>query len=355
MTNQLISMTDGGGAAQPVARPTARPEPAAVPGPGGGAPQGVELRHLRYFVAVADAGTFTHAAERMFIAQPTLSQQIRRLEEMVGTPLLQRRREGVRLTDAGTVLLEEARTVLSLIEHGVSQTRQAAGLGRPCLRFVVPPHLPDALAVDVASRLQAAASAGDIAVAWMETPLDAEFSLVRQSRADAGLGWLTIPADALPAPLEVMRLGEFEPGVWLPAVHPAVPHRVIGLGELASMDVIHGPRRLSPGPYDAWLTALRGVNSRFAFTVPPFRRSLPMTLAFAAAASRPTAVLTGPQHRMRDRPEPAHPHPAAGRAGMVRVRVQDCPLTATAGLVWRSDLPRQLQQVLFDTADSTAF
>jgi hypothetical protein len=63
---------------------------------------GVELRHLRYFVAVADAGTFTHAAERMDIAQPTLSQQIRRLEEMVGTPLL-RRRDGIRLTEAGMV------------------------------------------------------------------------------------------------------------------------------------------------------------------------------------------------------------------------------------------------------------
>src|SRR5215472_13270544 len=98
---------------------------------GGMTPQGVELRHLRYFVAVADAGTFTQAAERMFIAQPTLSQQIRRLEEMVGTPLLQRRREGVRLTDAGTVLLEESRAVLSSIEHGVRRTRQAAGLGRP--------------------------------------------------------------------------------------------------------------------------------------------------------------------------------------------------------------------------------
>src|SRR3984885_399140 len=125
-----------------------RAGPAERPESGRVTPQGVELRHLRYFVALADAGTFTQAAEQMFIAQPTLSQQIRRLEEMVGTPLLQRRREGVRLTDAGTVLLEESRTVLSLIEHGVSRTRQTAGLGRPRLRFVVPPSLPEDLAMD---------------------------------------------------------------------------------------------------------------------------------------------------------------------------------------------------------------
>jgi len=75
----------------------------------------------------------------MFIAQPTLSQQIRRLEVMVGTPLLQRRREGVRLTNAGTVLLEESRAVLSSIEHGVRRTRQAAGLGRPRTLPPTPP------------------------------------------------------------------------------------------------------------------------------------------------------------------------------------------------------------------------
>ena len=70
-----------------------QPEPARLRPAEAGAPLAVELRHLRYFVALADAGSFTHAAERMFIAQPTLSQQIRRLEQIVGTPLLQRRRD----------------------------------------------------------------------------------------------------------------------------------------------------------------------------------------------------------------------------------------------------------------------
>ena len=153
-------------------------------GAGGAAPQGVELRHLRYFVAVADAGTFTHAAESMYIAQPTLSQQIRRLEEMVGAPLLRRSRDGVRPTEAGMVLLEESRTVLSLLDHGVSRTRQAAGIGRPRLRFVVPPYLPEMLAVETASALRSTAGSG-VDVIWLEVPLDAEFSVIRQHRADA--------------------------------------------------------------------------------------------------------------------------------------------------------------------------
>src|SRR5262249_57027600 len=165
-----------------------------------GAPQAIELRHLRYFTAVADAGSFTHAAERMFIAQPTLSQQIRRLEEIIGTPLLQRRRDGVRPTKAGTVLLDASRTVLSLVDHEVNRTRQAAGLGRPRLRRVVPPGLPAALPVEAASALRSAAAAADVEIAWLEAPLDAEFSLIRQRRADAGVGWLIDPREALPEP-----------------------------------------------------------------------------------------------------------------------------------------------------------
>jgi len=316
-----------------------------------GAPQAIELRRLRYFTAVADAGSFTHPAERMFIAQPTLSQQIRRLEEIVGTPLLQRRREGLRLTPAGTVLLDASRTVLSLVDHEVNRTRQVAGLGRPRLRVVVSHGLPDALAVEAASGLRSAAAAADVEIAWLETPLDAEFSLIRQRRADAGLGWLTASPEALPAPLDVMSLGDFEPDVWVPSRHPAARRGTISLDDLARMDVIHGPRRLEPGIYDAWTGVLRTVNPRFEFTDPPLRHSLPMALAFAATADRPTAVLTGPGVIAGSRPGLIRMPRAMVRQDMVLVGLEHHPLTATAAVVWNSDLPRPLQQVLFDAAD----
>ena len=318
--------------------------------PAPAAHQGLELRHLRYLVAVADAGTFTHAAERMLIAQPTLSQQIRRLEEMVGTPLLHRRRDGVELTEAGSVLLEESRTMLSVLEHGVTRSRQAAGLGRPRLRFVLPADLPERLAVPASSRLRSIATAAGVDVEWLEAPLDGEFTLIRQRRADAGLGWLTSSPEALPEPIDVMTLGEFEPEVWIPAALAAGNRRFMDLDELADMDVIHGPRHASPGTYDAWRGVLRARRPRFEFTDPPFRRSLPMTLAFATTASQPTAVLTGPVQPAADQVAYGAHRRVADRYDMVRVGLRQRPLTATAVVACSADLPRHLQQVLFDTA-----
>jgi len=322
--------------------------------PKAGAPLAIELRHLRYFVALADAGSFTHAAERMFIAQPTLSQQIRRLEGIVGAPLLQRRREGLRLTTAGHVLLDASRTVLSIVDHEVNRTRQAAGLGQQRLRVVVPPRLPDCLAVEAASALRSAAAGAVAEIAWMESPLDAEFSLIRQRRADAGLGWLTTGPEALPAPLDAMSIEEFEPDVWIPSQHAAARRGTISLDEMVRMNVIHGPRREEPGTYEAWVRVLRTVDPRFEFTDPPFRHSLPMALSFAATADRPTALLTGPAVIAGSRPALIRlPRPTATQ-DMVRVGLEDHPLTATAALVWNTDLPRPLQQILFDTADDLA-
>src|ERR1700745_2028951 len=296
-----------------------------------GAPLAIELRHLRYFVALADAGSFTRAAEQMFIAQPTLSQQIRRLEEIVGTQLLQRLREGLQRTKAGAVLLDASRTVLSLVDHEVNRTRQAAGLGRQRLRVGVPARLPGAHAVEVASAPRPA-----------------------RAGSDAGMGSLTARPEALPAPPDAMSLDESEPDVWIPALHTAARRGTISLDELTRMDVIHGPRRAEPGTYDAWTRVLRTVDPRFEFTDPPLRHSLPMDLAFAATADRPTAALTGPSTIAGSHPGLIRlPRPMVAH-DMVRVGLEDDPLAATAALVWNGDLPRPLQQILFDAADSIA-
>jgi DNA-binding transcriptional LysR family regulator len=315
------------------------------------APQGLELRHLRYLIAVADEGTFTHAAEQLFIAQPTLSQQIGRLEQLVGTPLLYRGRDGVRLTAAGAVLLDAARDVLSLVDHGVSRTRQAAGLGRQRLRVAMPRNLPEALTVNTATMLRSAATAADVDLVWLEMPLDAGFSPIRQHQADVGLGWLTAGPDALPAPLDAMTLGEFEPDLWVSASHPAASGGTISLAEMTSLQVIYGPRRASPETYDRWPEVLRTVDPHFAFTDPPFRHSLPVVLAFAATADAPAAVLTGRTAIAETSPSVIRRLRPADTSDMVRVSIAGHPLTATAALVWHGDLPRPLQQILFDIAD----
>jgi len=329
----------------------AQAEPAQLPAAAGGAPQSLELRHLRYFVALADAGCFTRAAVQLFIAQPTLSQQIRRLEQIVGTPLLHRRREGLKLTAAGHVLLDASRNVLSLVDHEVSRTRQTAGLGRLRLRMVIPPGLPEALAVTATAGLLSAAAAAEVDVDWLETTLDAEFSLIHARRADAGLGWLTAGPQALPAALDAMILGEFEPDVWIPSWHAAAHRATISLDELAGLDVIHIPRRAQAGTSAEWTKVVQVVDPRFEFTDSPFRSSLPLILAFAASADRPTAVLTGPVAVIGTPAAPIRRYHPVDTPGMVRVSLHNHPLTASAALVWSTGLPRPLQQMLFETAD----
>src|ERR1700724_1944578 len=94
---------------------------------------GMELRHLRYFVAVAEAGSLTVAAEqRLHTSQPSLSRQIRDLESELGAQLLTRRARGIELTPAGRTFLDHARLVLSQVDAASEATRRVAHPGKPC-------------------------------------------------------------------------------------------------------------------------------------------------------------------------------------------------------------------------------
>lgn len=97
----------------------------------------MDLRHLRYFIAVAEELHFTRASVRLHIAQPPLSKQIRQLESELGVTLLHRTKRHIELTDAGRLFLDRAKKILNAMELAVKQTQQAqrGEIGRLAVGF----------------------------------------------------------------------------------------------------------------------------------------------------------------------------------------------------------------------------
>ena len=97
------------------------------------------LRHIRYFLAVAEQGNFTRAAEALHVSQPTLSQQIKQLEETLGTLLFDRSGRAVRLTDAGVAWMRYAQLALQDLDAGARAIHDVATLERGNLRLAMTP------------------------------------------------------------------------------------------------------------------------------------------------------------------------------------------------------------------------
>ena len=117
-----------------------------------GSPPAVDLRHLRYFLAVSEELHFGRAAERLHIAQPPLSQAIRKLEAELGVQLLRRTSRVVVPTEAGIVFAEEARKVLADFERAVTEARRAGG-AEAVLQIGCIPYLPVAQLLDLLDAL----------------------------------------------------------------------------------------------------------------------------------------------------------------------------------------------------------
>jgi DNA-binding transcriptional LysR family regulator len=209
----------------------------------------MELRHLRYFVAVAEELHFGRAAERLRVTQPAVSEQVRKLEEELGVQLLERTHHRVALTPAGDVFLLEARRVLQQAERARRAALRTGENGHGRLRLgllpdAVPPALPRTL------RRFATATPG-VEVALETYPSLELIERVRDRELDAAVVCLPAPVSGL----RVTRLGEEGVVVAVGETHPAAGGLVISPRQLEGTRLLVMARTTNPAFFDGLTTA----------------------------------------------------------------------------------------------------
>lgn len=144
----------------------------------------MELRHLRYFLAVADCGSFNRAAAHLLVAQPSLSRQVKALEHELGETLFERTQQGASLTDAGRALLGHARHLLSL-EAATSEIVSRREPAPERVALGVPPGLPPDWVIDVVRAV--GRQVPGCALELVEASTARQLLLLREGRLDVGL------------------------------------------------------------------------------------------------------------------------------------------------------------------------
>jgi LysR family transcriptional activator of glutamate synthase operon len=189
----------------------------------------MELRQLRYLVAIADEGQFTRAAAREHVAQPALSQQIARLERTVGTRLVDRSARHSSLTQAGEILVERARRVIAEVDAAHADLADLAGLQRGrvaigAMQTMGPVDLPGILA-DFHRRYP------EVELVVREEISDVLAGLVRADQLD--LAFLSVADRFDTEDLELVTLGEQRLVAVLPPDHPLATRKRLQFAELA--------------------------------------------------------------------------------------------------------------------------
>jgi DNA-binding transcriptional LysR family regulator len=238
----------------------------------------MELRHLRYFVAVAEELHFRKAAERLHVAQPAVSEQIRKLEQELGVTLFNRTQRSVALTGAGTALLQEARHVLRHADVAQQAARNAGDRATTRVRIG---YLPDSLPASVPRALRNLS----VSAPSVEVDLTTGLSLrliedLRSARLDAVITTLPAPTNGL----RVTPLGEQGAVIALPATHPRAIDPTIAIERLAPERLIVLPRDANPAFHNAIVAMCHRAGLSPTFVEIPEPRVEHVLLAVAAGA-----------------------------------------------------------------------
>jgi DNA-binding transcriptional LysR family regulator len=272
----------------------------------------VDLRRLQYFAVLAEELHFRRAAERLHIAQPGLSQQIRVLERELGAVLFERTTAGVTLTPAGHALRDEGVPLLREVERVAALVRAAAEGRTGRLRIVHTRSLAGALPDELVHQFRREHPEAEIGVetAWTARNV----AMVRAAEADAAFVRLPLEdADDL----RLLTLGSTELVVTLPATHPLARKRVVRPDDLRDVHLVAWPHEQAPGYYDHVRAAVWGENP------PPVTATEPDPEHLLAAVAAGAVCVLDADRAARLRP----------RGVLVRRFARPTP-TADFGLVW---------------------
>jgi DNA-binding transcriptional LysR family regulator len=217
----------------------------------------VELRHLRYFVAVAEEENVTQAAMRLHVSQPPLSRQIRDLEDELRVELFRRTAKSLSLTEAGRVFLNEARAVLVRADEAVRTVRAAATGGKGEIRVGYAPSPTGEFLSCVLNAFER--KMPSVRVVLRDMTSAEMLAGLRAKRLHAAL--VVEQPGALPAGLKFERLRSYRIGVILPKRHRLVRRHALRLD-----DVLAEPMavfsRTEYGDYHGWLRSVLGKSWR---------------------------------------------------------------------------------------------
>jgi DNA-binding transcriptional LysR family regulator len=284
----------------------------------------MELRHFRYFVAVAEQGSFAQAARRIRVAQPALSKQVRDLEGELGVTLFHRLPRGVRLTRAGETFLVEARGTLEAAARAVASARGATEEGASALEFA---H----------GELAAYGSIiEDLLAAFRETHSETQVRVSSKSDADTYGALREGQIDAASvfiaqwpvAGFDALRLVDCTTrGVLLPASHPLAARSSVRLEELRDLTWLHSAPQRWPGFFRTIDEALRDRG-----LVPRRRRERPRE-----TPSANVQIAAGDAWALASEAIAA-PYRTTPTAIVYRPFVEP-PIPCWIALVWRSKAP----------------
>jgi DNA-binding transcriptional LysR family regulator len=276
----------------------------------------VELRQLRYFVAVAEELHFGRAAQRLHVVQPAVSQQVARLEREFGLQLLDRTSRTVRLTEAGERLLAEARHVLAAADQAKAVASQLATAGSRHLRIGTSPGLAATVesGIDALSRL-----APELRTELDDRPAHEQLAAVRSGELDLAL----VRAAPVDPDLQSFELGRDHVHVAVPLSHPTARQQAIRLEQLRDL-----PLRLPALECDPLFRELVLAACRRAGFEPRTGRPV------SAVPNALVEIGSGPGEWIAFYADGFSPDRAYGGVSRkVAVRPTDPPLTAPVSLV----------------------